>query len=55
MDTVNANAAPVNVHNNDHLSHRFYNTVSEVGAKLAHLAIERPDLFKEQKGVAAAG
>jgi len=27
--------------------------VSEVGAKLAQLAIERPGLFKEQKGVAA--
>lgn len=45
--------AHADVHNNDHLSHRFYNTVSEVGAKLAQLAIERPELFKEQKGVAA--
>ena len=40
-------------HNNDRLAHKFYNTVSEVGAKLAQLAIERPGLFKEQKGVAA--
>jgi hypothetical protein len=44
--------AHASVHNNDHLSHKFYNTVSELGAKLVQLAIERPDLFKEQKGAA---
>jgi hypothetical protein len=47
--------AHADVHNNDHLSHRFYNTVSKVGAKLAQLAIERPELFQEQKDGAAAG
>jgi hypothetical protein len=45
--------AHTDVHSNDHLSHKFYGTVSHIGAKLAQLAIARPGLFKEQKGVAA--
>jgi len=46
--------AHADVHNNDHLSHKFYGTVSRIGAKLAQLAVERPELFSERKGAAAA-
>jgi hypothetical protein len=47
--------AHADVHNNDHLSHKFYTTVSELGARLVNLAIERPELFKEYaEGAAAA-
>src|SRR6266851_5983245 len=46
--------AHTDVHNNDHLSHKFYGTVSRIGAKLAQLAVERPELFSERKGAAAA-
>jgi hypothetical protein len=33
------------VHNNDHLADRFYHTVTELGAKLAILALNEPELF----------
>jgi hypothetical protein len=34
------------VHNNNHLADRFYHTVTELGAKLAILALEEPDMFE---------
>ena len=33
------------VKSNDHLCHQFYETVTELGAKLALLALEEPELF----------
>jgi hypothetical protein len=35
------------VKSNDHLCHRFYETVTRLGAKLALLALEEPELFSE--------
>jgi hypothetical protein len=34
------------VHNNDHLADKFYHTVTELGAKLAILALKEPELFE---------
>jgi hypothetical protein len=42
------------VHNNDHLANTFYRTVTILGAKLTQLSIERPELFSEREGAAAA-
>jgi hypothetical protein len=33
------------VQNNDHLWHRFYDTVNLIGAKLVKLAVKQPELF----------
>lgn len=30
----------------DHLSERYYDTLADLGARLARLALERPDLFR---------
>jgi len=46
--------AHATVHNNDHLSHMFYKTVTQVGAKLARLAVERPHLFEVAAAAAMA-
>src|SRR5260370_13992915 len=32
---------------NDHLNHAFYEALNELGAMLARLALERPELFPE--------
>lgn len=42
------------IHSNDHLANTFYRTVTELGAKLVSLAVERTELFSERKGAAAA-
>jgi hypothetical protein len=34
------------VYSNDHLHHEFYDTVNELGAKLAVLIHEEPELFE---------
>ena len=34
------------VQSNDHLIHTFYDTVTDLGAKLAQLALDRPELFE---------
>jgi len=36
---------------NDHLRDQFYSTVTELGAKLARLALEKPELFPSPSGV----
>jgi hypothetical protein len=35
------------VQNNDHLWHRFYDTVNLIGAKLVKLAVKQPELFPD--------
>jgi hypothetical protein len=46
--------AHASVHNNDHLSYIFYRTVTEIGAKLTRLAVERPGLFSNTQAMAMA-
>jgi len=36
------------VRSNDHLVHEFYETVGRLGAKLALLAVEKPELFEDE-------
>jgi hypothetical protein len=38
------------VQSNDHLVHVFYDTVTELGAKLAQIALQRPELFPTSVG-----
>jgi len=41
---------------NDHLNHAFYEALNELGAKLAQVALERPELFprvEEEEAIAA--
>ena len=37
------------VRSNDHLCHQFYESVTELGAKLALLALEEPDVVRSQR------
>jgi hypothetical protein len=41
------------VQSNDHLCREFYDTVTNVGAKLAQLVLEQPDLFPEVEALEA--
>jgi len=42
--------AHTDVHNNDHLSHKFYGTVSRIGAKLAQLPLNVPSCSANERG-----
>jgi hypothetical protein len=41
------------VQRNDHLFEGFWRSVSDIGAKLAEIALERPELFPEKFEVEA--
>ena len=44
-DAIIHEVAHHRVQSNDHLCREFYDTVTIVGAKLAQIALERPELF----------